>query len=157
MSNSGGFFIADGDDRDRYARPRVNRYNMIKRKDMVGIVDFNEVEDENEEEPRLCPHCSVKLGHRIVNQGDPPLPEDDIENSMQCYQCGRICNIHEIEQQKNLQSELKGYKTDNPFDAGKTIIESVPKRTSPAGIKSRKKRNRPHHKDPEIDRDPTTL
>jgi hypothetical protein len=50
MNSNEGFFIADGDDRDRYKRTTNNRYNMIKRKDMVGIVDFNEDDDDDDEE-----------------------------------------------------------------------------------------------------------
>jgi hypothetical protein len=54
--------------------------------------------------------------------------------------------LHEIAQ----DSQLNTVETlDSPFESNQ--MESIPKRTSPAGIKARKKRNRPHHKDPEID------
>jgi hypothetical protein len=45
--------------------------------------------------------------------------------------------------------------TDNPFDEQKGQVVSVPKRSSKEGKKTldkrRRERNRPHHKDTEID------
>jgi len=127
----------------------------MPRKNLVGIVDFNEDDPEDEEPVQYCPSCFKsdrlsKLGPRSWRGQEP----EDNELFCQCYFCGEIYGVHEIENQKKLQVvELKSHITDNPFEAKQTLTESIPKRTSPAGIKARKKRNRPHHKDEEIDRE----
>ena len=93
---------------------------------------------------------------RILEK-DKPIPIDH-SSWLQCYKCGNIYGIHEIQKQKNLVvTELKGHVVDSPFEAKQTIIETIPKRTSKAGqralSKRRKERDRQHHKDPEIDRE----
>lgn len=159
MNNSNdanrGFFIPD--EADNYGRFSKTTHG---RKPLVGIV-YSDDDDDDEEEIKYCPNCEKyngknRLGHRIVKEGEPALPENDMENFLQCYVCGKVFAVHEIEKQKNLKvSELKGHVTDNPFEAGQTLLESVPTRTSPAGRKAtakrRRERDRPHHKDKEID------
>ncbi len=79
---------------------------------------------------------------------------------LQCYECGNIYPVHEIEKLKKLKVDTKHHKSDNEFEAKEGIVMGIPKRSSPAGkkisAKKRRERNRMHHKDPEIDRDPTT-
>lgn len=133
------------------------RYPTLNRRGGVGIIDFHEDDPEEEEVIQYCKHClkagfEVKLGPKILMPNEKRA--EDYESWIQCDQCYSIYPVYEIEKQKKLQvGDLKRHNVENPFDAGQTLTESIPKRTSPAGIKSRKKRNRPHHKDPEIDRE----
>jgi hypothetical protein len=136
----------------------------LLRKKKVGVVDFFPDEDEDEYaegEPvkrRECPNClqygvHIKLAGRILKKGEEkPV---DYDQFLQCVNgCGNIFPVHEIERQKKLQvNELKGHVVQNPFDVNATLIESIPKRTSKAGRKAAAKRNRPHHKDKDIDRE----
>ena len=121
---------------------------------MVGIV-YSDEEDE-EEEVQYCPHClkysgvKNRLGARILEKGKP-IP-DDAELWKMCYVCGKTYALHEIAQDSQLKNTVE--TLDSPFES-QTQLESIPKRTSPAGEKASAKRNRernrPHHKDPEID------
>lgn len=158
MSSNGGFFIPDGDDEDRYRRPVQKRsYGTRRSPNYVGIVDFTEDDDEEEEPIQYCPHCSEfkyqsQLKEMRLKRGQP-VPED-YDKWLECYTCSTRYGKHEIEKQKQLQvSDLKRHVTENAFEAGQTIIDSVPKRTRKTMAKQAKKRNRPTHKDPEIQRE----
>jgi len=144
------------DDKDPEELDKPIRRGKIKRKG-VGLISFDEYEDHVD---LFCPHCEKysdmknKLGPRILEKVKP-IPEDH-DSWVQCYKCGNIYDIHEVEKQKNLVlSELKGHIVDSPFEAKQTIIESIPTRASKGGktalAKRSRERNRPHHKDPEID------
>ncbi len=135
---------------------------MNRRK--VGVVDFYNDPDEDDyvgdipNKRRECPHCLSygvhrKLSGRILKKGEKkPV---DYDQFLQCVSgCGNIFPKHEIERQKKLQvNELKGHVVENPFEANQTLIESVPKRSSPAGknaARGRKRKKTILHEDPEI-------
>jgi hypothetical protein len=61
-----------------------------------------------------------------------------------------VTSKFELEKEASIKDSVE--TVDNPFE-NQTIALGVAKRNSPAGKKARKKRNRPHHKDPEIDRE----
>jgi hypothetical protein len=98
MSNGNeGFFIPDGDAEYRYERPVIRRYSTLKRKDMLGIVEFHEDDPEEKEHVQYCPHClkyaNVKnrLGPRAYDK-DKPVPED-AELWKMCYTFGIIMHF----------------------------------------------------------------
>lgn len=148
------YFVGNQNDDDIPGYDR--RYPALKRRGGAGIIDFHEDDPEEEEVIQYCKHCleagfQVKLGPKILMPNEKR--GEDYESWLQCDQCYSIYPVYEIEKQKKLQvGELKGHVVENPFDANETL-ESVPKRTTAAGIKVRKKRNRPTHKDKEIDRE----
>jgi len=59
----------------------------------------------------------------------------DYDRYSQCYQCGNIYPVHEIERQKTLKADTKHRKSDNEFEAKEGIVMGIPKRSSPAGKK----------------------
>ena len=149
------FFIADGND-DQYRYRRSGPDRLITRNDRIPDIYEGEYEDDDEE-VKYCPHClefgmQNKLGHRRLKEGQPPFPEDDMEHFLECYVCGTVFNVY----QQQGTEELKEFTetTENPYDSG-FHLESVSKRTSPTGQKRMEKRkrerDRPHHKDKEID------
>lgn len=77
--------------------------------------------------------------------------QSDYESWLQCDQCYNVYAVHEIAQDSQLKNTVETLY--NAFEPNQ--IESIPKRTSSAGKKAtarrKRERNRPHHKDPEID------
>ena len=118
----------------------------------VGVVDFS---DDEEQEVRYCPKCleigyQFKLGAKATLQGKQPQSDDDL--FMQCFECWALYPKYETKVEQSIEGFIT--TTENPFDDGKDVL-GVPKRTSPAGRKASEKRkrerNRPRHKDPEVD------
>jgi hypothetical protein len=120
----------------------------------VGIV-FDD-DDEDEQKTILCPMCE-KLGYRgimgpkIIFAGQEKQPDHD--DWKQCDTCGWLCPIYESKYEQALEPFAE--TTDNPFDEQKGQVVGVARRSSPAGKraseKRKRERNRPHHKDKEID------
>ena len=147
---------SDDTDPEDIDKPIRTGHLYLKRKRKVGMISFDEYEDHVE---LFCPHCEKyadvksKLGARIVEKGKP-IPEDH-SSWLQCYKCGNIFGIHEIAHESDIRDTVE--TSDSPFEANETVIESIPRRTSRAGqralSKRRKERDRPHHKDADIDRE----
>jgi len=84
---------------------KISRRVEIKKlryRHFVGMVDFYEDEDE-EENPRLCRRCRdfgvvSKLGPRIVKQNEEPGP--DWDQFMQCATCGTIYRLYEVKSEQ---------------------------------------------------------
>ena len=150
------YFIPDGDDGDRYPTRRSNNnYSMITRNNKIPDIYEGE-DDEPEDKPQWCPHClkfdmKNKLGARIVPYGEEAQPDHELWQS--CYVCGKTFPKREAKYEQAIEGFAE--VTDNPMDDVKGHVESIPKRTSPAGQKAlakrRRERDRPHHKDKEID------
>ncbi len=103
--------------------------------------DINEYY-EDELEDIICPLCQdrgyrVQLGPKILMPNEPRPA--DYENWLQCPTCYEVIPIYEIEPEPTVKNVIE--TTDNPFD-NKTIIESLPNRTSKKGKKSSPKRRR---------------
>lgn len=169
-----GFYEYTDDEGNKRIGKKEQKYELDKEfygsevysKKKVGVVDFYE-DDEDEyvgaepDKRRECPHCleygvHVKLAGRILKKGEEK-PED-YDQWMQCVNgCGNIFPVHEIEKEKLLKVETEQHVTDNPFEAKKSIVLGIPKRSSPAGKKAsarkRREKNRAHHPDKEIDRE----
>jgi len=114
----------------------------MRRKNHVGFVDFYEDEDENEI-VQLCHHCkeygvTSKLGPRQVKEGEEPGP--DWEIFKQCATCGTIYGLYEVASTPQIKDSTK--TIDNPFEQGKFVSESIPKRSSVTGKKASAKRRR---------------
>jgi hypothetical protein len=127
----------------------------MRRKTRIGLVDFNDPEDENET-VQFCHHCkdygiTSKLGPRQVKKGEEPGPDWDMFR--QCPACGTIYGLHEVKSEQSVSGFAQ--TTDNPFESQKGIVMSIPKRSTEAGKreldKRRRERLRAHHDDPEID------
>lgn len=151
------FYVwSESEDRDPEDIDKPIKSGYIKRKGGVGLISFDEYEDHVD---LFCPHCEQysdtknRLGARILEK-DKPIPEDH-SSWLQCYKCGNIYGTHEIAHESDIRDTVE--TLDCPFEVNETTIESVPKRTSKAGqrdlSKRRKERDRPHHKDADIDRE----
>ena len=110
--------------------------------------------DDNENV--FCPFCEQRgyknaLGGKILMPG--VVRPDDYENFLQCPVCYEVIPLHETYQDATIKDVIE--KSDNAFEQGKFVSESIPNRNSPAGKKAlekrKRERNRAHHKDPEID------
>jgi Fe-S-cluster-containing hydrogenase component 2 len=106
--------------------------------------DINE-QYEHEIEPVYCPKCldagyKVLLGPRILqpNEARPA----DYENWIQCPTCLWICPLHEIAHEEEIKDTMQ--TIESPFEQGKFVHESIPKRSSPKGKKllAKKRRNK---------------
>ena len=107
------------------------------------------------EEPVYCKNClsrgyQVPLGPKILMPGQ--IKEPDYDEWFECPTCPNVIAKFEIEKGASIKDAVE--TVESPFE-NQTEILGVSKRTSKQGIKARKKRNKPHHKDPEIDRDTT--
>jgi hypothetical protein len=118
-----------------------------------------------EENPELrnpwCPRCikfskysrlkqRVYLDHNMKAINPPP---PDADNWLQCWLCGLLVPIREIQ----IKSKIAGIQgiqpVDNPYDLSKPKVVGIGDRIG--GIKGRyqrlkKKRDSPHHKDKEV-------
>jgi hypothetical protein len=91
---------------------------------------------EDEIEPVNCPHClergyKVRLGGRILEPNEPRPA--DYENWLQCPTCYEVIPIHEIPKEEEIKDAVE--TIESPFEQGKFILESIPKRSSPKGKK----------------------
>lgn len=72
-----------------------------------------------------------------------------------CYKCGNVFGIHEIAQDSDIRNTVE--TSDGPFEANETVIGSIPRRTIRAGQQAterrKKDRDRPRHKDADIDKE----
>jgi hypothetical protein len=110
---------------------------------------------EDEPEPINCPMCEkrgylVQLGPKILMPGET-RPED-YDQFLQCPTCYWICPIYEIPKEETIKNSIE--TVESPFDSGKFILESIPKRSSAAGKRAIAKRSRKKIKlddDKEID------
>ena len=106
--------------------------------------DINE-QYEDEIEDVNCPHCldrgyKVRLGGRILEPNEPRPA--DYENWLQCPTCLLICPIFELPKQEEIKDSVE--TIESPFEQGKFILESIPKRSSPKGkrISAKRRRNK---------------
>jgi hypothetical protein len=114
---------------------------------------FNDYEVEPED--IWCEMClkrgyKNRLGGKIL-QPNEPRPED-YENWLECGICGWLCPIHEIPKEETIKDAVE--TIESPFEQGKFILESIPKRNSAAGKKLLSKKRKSKIKldsDPEID------
>jgi hypothetical protein len=102
--------------------------------------DFND--NDNEKIISYSKHCleynlKVPLKNRIYpNNEQIPVDHDQF---LQCYECGTIVPIYEIEKESALKDVIE--TSDNPFDQGKMFL-GIDSRTSIGGKNARKKRER---------------
>jgi hypothetical protein len=132
-------------DRDFYSHS-----GPLNNRKKVGVVDFYEDEDEDEyvgagPGRRECPNClkydlHSPLRAKWVKYGQP-VPSDN-DKFLECYQCSKVYPKHEIERQKKLKADTKQHKSDNEFEKGETIIQSIPSSSSPAGKTALERRGR---------------
>ena len=116
--------------------------------------DIKESEDDIPEDIN-CPHClergyKVRLGGRILEPNEPRPA--DYENWLQCPTCLWICPIFELPKEEEIKDAVE--TIESPFEQGKFILETIPKRGSAAGRKLSAKKRRNKIKldsDPEID------
>jgi hypothetical protein len=116
--------------------------------------EINEYYDD-EPEPVFCPLCEergyrVELGPRILMPGEPR--PDDYEYFLECPTCYQVIDIHAALIEATIKDAVE--TIESPFEQGKFILESIPKRGSAAGRKlsARKRRNKIKlDSDPEID------
>lgn len=102
--------------------------------------DINE-QYEDEIEPVYCPHCldrgyKVLLGPKIL-QPNEPRPAD-YENWLECPTCLWVCPLHEIPHEEEIKDSIE--TIESPFEQGKFILDSIPKRSSPKGKRISAKR-----------------
>jgi hypothetical protein len=132
------------DDDNQPVRTRIQRKG-------IGIIEMDYYDDEM---VMWCSHCAsygfhVALGPKILMPGQKREP--DYENWLQCPDCFEVVAAYVIEHDAMIiRDDIPTVET--PFE-NTTEIMGLPKRTSKQGIKVRKRRNRPTHKDKEIQRE----
>lgn len=110
---------------------------MIRRSG-IEIIDFTEY-DEN---IRYCKSCleygfQVALKNRLYENNQIAV---DHEDWLQCYQCGSIYSVNEVQQEAKIKDVVE--KIENPLDIAKNEFLGVDSRKS-----ARKKRERKHDYD----------
>jgi hypothetical protein len=106
----------------------------------VEIVDFSEKEDEK---ISYCKEClkfgfSVPLKNRIYPDGES-IPVDN-ENFLQCYECGTIVPVYELEKESQIKDVVE--ISDNPFDVAKDSFVGIDRRTSSTGKRKKRLKDR---------------
>lgn len=115
--------------------------------------DIKEYYDD-EPEAIICPYCEnrgyrILLGNKILMPNEPRPA--DYESWLECPRCYNLVPIHEIPKEETVTDAVE--TIDNPFEGSKFRLESIPKRSSPAGKRAlAKKRGKKIklHDDPEI-------
>jgi hypothetical protein len=104
---------------------------------------------------RECPHCiqynfHVKLQGRKLKPGEQK--PSDYDQFLQCHSCGNIVPAHEGILESKIQDSLETIET--PFES-KFEVTGIAKRITKEGkltsARKRREKQRPHHKDKEID------
>lgn len=116
---------------------------------------YTDEDYEDEPEDVNCPHCleggyKIRLGGRILEPNEPRPA--DYESFLECPRCYEVIPIHEIPKEETVQDAVE--TIESPFEQGKFILETLPKRGSAAGKKLSAKKRRNKIKldsDPEID------
>jgi hypothetical protein len=116
---------------------------LISRRSRYGTVDFSEGHNENQEPESYCRKClvyhiRVPLKNRIYPNGEP-IPADS-DQFLQCYNCGEIYPIHEVEKEPAISDSVE--VVESPFDIAKNSFLGIDSRTSVGGKNTRKKRER---------------
>ena len=121
----------------------------------VGIIE--KISFDDHETITYCPHCraagfQVKLGPKILMPNEQRQP--DYESWLQCPSCAEVVAAYVVEHDATIiRDDIPTVET--PFENTTEIIGANPRRTTKAGqralSKRRKERDRPHHKDKEID------
>jgi hypothetical protein len=104
--------------------------------------DINE-QYEDEIEAVYCPKCldagyKVLLGPRILEPSEPRPA--DYDSWLQCPTCLWVCPIHEVPKEESIKDSIE--TIESPFEQGKFILESIPKRGTHAGRKLAAKKRR---------------
>jgi hypothetical protein len=109
---------------------------------------------EDELEDVTCPFCE-KRGYRILLGPKILIPNEprpaDYESFLECPTCYEVIPIHEIPKEEEIKDAVE--TIESPYEQGKFILESIPKRGSAAGKKLSPKKRRNKIKldpDPEI-------
>jgi hypothetical protein len=113
--------------------------------------DFDDYEVE---EPIWCQMClkrgyQVRLGPKLLMPGE--VKPDDYGNFLECPTCWWLCPIYQIEQEATIKDAVE--TSDSPFEGGKFVLETIPKRSSAAGKRASAKKRKSKIKlddDPEI-------
>jgi hypothetical protein len=111
----------------------------LHRRSRAEIVDFS---DDDDSIKSYCKHClkygfKVQLRNRIYPDNEPiPIDHDQF---LQCYECGLIVPVYEIEKESSIKDVVE--TTENPFDIDKSFL-GIDSRTSIGGKNARKKKER---------------
>jgi hypothetical protein len=124
---------------------------LISRRSRYGIVDFSEDDNDNDSIISYCKHCEkfgfkVLLKNRIYPEGQP-IPVDH-ENWRQCYECGSIVPIYELEKEATIKDVVE--TVENPFDIGKSFLGIDSRKLSK---KKRKQQDYDYINDPDLKRE----
>lgn len=128
--------------------------SFVHRRSRVEIVDFSS--DEEDSSKSYCKDCvkygfMVQLKNRIYPDNET-IPIDH-ENWLQCYECGTVVPIYEIEKESSIRDVVE--TVDNPFDLGTSVL-GIDSR-SVGGKNARKKRERQRQlddiNDPDVKRE----
>jgi len=122
----------------------------------MRIYSEEDIKESYEDELEIiwCPKCldagyQVQLGYKILMPGQKR--DVDYENWLECSKCGFLCPTHERPVEEEIKDSTE--TIESPFESGKFILESIPKRNSATGKRaSAKKRGKKIklHDDPEI-------
>ena len=122
----------------------------------VGILEMEYYQDEM---VMYCPMCKkagfqVKLTNKILMPGEERQP--DYDQFLECPDCREVIAAYVVEHDATIiRDDIPTVET--PFENTTEIMGVLPKRTSKAGkrdiAKRNREKNRPHHKDPEIQRE----
>ena len=108
----------------------------------MPVYTEDELDWEDETTTIYCPFCEQRgyknaLGGKILMPGE--VRPDDYENFLQCAVCYEVIPLHETYQDATISDVIE--KSENPFEQGKTVIESLRNRTGKK-IQSRSKAKR---------------
>jgi len=109
----------------------------IIRRPRIGIVDVTEIDDrdrdENKPRPQFCVRCkemfhvNALLGPRVTaidkDTGKPMPKAPDLDNWLECYNCGTVYAKYEVKQEPGLTSLVE--PDIDPWDRDRNILESV--------------------------------
>jgi hypothetical protein len=103
----------------------------IEKRSEIGIMDFTE--EKEEEEIRYCKKCIEfniysPLKNRLYENNQVEI---DHENWLQCYSCGSIYSINEVQKEPMIKDVIE--KIDNAHEISKNQF---------LGVNPRKRRNR---------------
>ncbi len=131
---------------------------MHKWKDVVNEKEVLEAlaEQEDEETKSYCKKCldrgyQIFMGPKILMPGQKR--DEDYENWKMCPRCYDVIPAYEMEQEATISDVIE--KSENPFEQGKTVIQSLPNRTGKRNKSRVRKRKNKYvlHEDSDINRE----
>lgn len=108
----------------------------------MHILTAEDIDDyDDEDDAIVCPFCEergyqVRLTGKILMKGEPR--PDDYDEFRQCPTCYYEFSTYQLPKEEEIKDNVE--TNESPYEAGKFVLETIPKRTNAKGKRISAKR-----------------